>query len=130
VQNPRSNRANGVGFPWALAECDRVALGTDGFRSFPREEVEAFREQMAMHDADPDLDESRLANSRKILEERFGRELASSVDESTITIDERTVLEGDELVCADFDEIREEAAREAQRVWERMRAMATNGAAP
>jgi cytosine/adenosine deaminase-related metal-dependent hydrolase len=33
VQNPRSNRANGVGEPQNLAASPRVALGTDGFPS-------------------------------------------------------------------------------------------------
>jgi len=33
VQNPRSNRANGVGEPRNLAASSRVALGTDGFPS-------------------------------------------------------------------------------------------------
>jgi cytosine/adenosine deaminase-related metal-dependent hydrolase len=33
VQNPRSNRANGVGEPMNLAASSRVALGTDGFPS-------------------------------------------------------------------------------------------------
>jgi cytosine/adenosine deaminase-related metal-dependent hydrolase len=33
VQNPRSNRANGVGEPQNLAASSRVALGTDGFPS-------------------------------------------------------------------------------------------------
>ncbi|HEV2722439.1 MAG TPA: amidohydrolase family protein [Thermoanaerobaculia bacterium] len=33
VQNPRSNRANGVGEPKNLAASSRVALGTDGFPS-------------------------------------------------------------------------------------------------
>jgi cytosine/adenosine deaminase-related metal-dependent hydrolase len=33
VQNPRSNRANGVGYPRYLKSAARVALGTDGFPS-------------------------------------------------------------------------------------------------
>jgi cytosine/adenosine deaminase-related metal-dependent hydrolase len=33
VQNPRSNKKNGVGYPRALTAAARVALGTDGFAS-------------------------------------------------------------------------------------------------
>ena len=45
VQNPRSNRANGVGYPSALRTASRVALGTDGFPSALEAEAEALRGQ-------------------------------------------------------------------------------------
>jgi cytosine/adenosine deaminase-related metal-dependent hydrolase len=38
VQNPRSNRGNGVGYPRALVASPRVALGTDGYPSDMLEE--------------------------------------------------------------------------------------------
>lgn len=44
VQNPRSNRANRVGYPTALRASSRVALGTDGFPSDLRAESDALEE--------------------------------------------------------------------------------------
>ena len=43
VQNPRSNRANGVGYNSLLRASSRVALGTDGFPSHLEDEALALR---------------------------------------------------------------------------------------
>src|ERR1051325_8785148 len=50
VQNPRSNEANRVGYPLALAASGRVALGTDGFPSDLRAERAALARLAAVHE--------------------------------------------------------------------------------
>ena len=95
VQNPRSNRANGVGYPFALRASSRVALGTDGFPS----RIEAEAEALAGHET------AEVIGSRM----RAGDELARSLG-----------LHGNSEATFDIDAIRSEAGIEAERLWEMM----------
>lgn len=95
VQNPRSNRANGVGYATALRVSSRVALGTDGFPSSLSAEA----------------DELRELESKEVIARRLaaGRELAKE-----------SGLCGREPRAFDIEAIRAEAAAEAKRLWKRM----------
>ena len=95
VQNPRSNEANGVGYPRALRASSRVALGTDGFPSRLADEADVIRR----HES-PEVVAARLAAG-----ERLARELG---------------LRRSEPVTFDIAAIRAEAAAEAQRLREKM----------
>ncbi|HXH38419.1 MAG TPA: amidohydrolase family protein [Thermoanaerobaculia bacterium] len=95
VQNPRSNRANGVGYPSALRASSRVALGTDGFPSNLDEEAEAIR-----HRESADVIARRVAAG-----ERLAGELG---------------LRGLQPATFDINAIRADAAKEAENLWEKM----------
>lgn len=96
VQNPRSNRANGVGYASALRASSRVALGTDGFPSDMNAEAAAVTESK-------EIAARRLAAGQELAAEIFG----------DVSVAEHPRF--------DIDEIRAEAAAEAARLWERMR---------
>ena len=67
VQNPRSNRANRVGYPRALRAASHVALGTDGFPS------DLAAEAVAMHGSEPEsVIERRLDAGDAIERDIFG----------------------------------------------------------
>jgi cytosine/adenosine deaminase-related metal-dependent hydrolase len=86
VQNPRSNRANRVGYPGWLAASGRVALGTDGFPSDMRDELDALREIAAWSEpgTPPGVLVRRLEAGHDLAAEHFGEmELASDVVEWT-----------------------------------------------
>ena len=72
VQNPRSNRHNRVGYPEALAESARVALGTDGFESDMQAEMAVLREEARLHGEDPGVAERRSAGGRALVAELCG----------------------------------------------------------
>lgn len=97
AQNPRSNRENAVGYPWALRASKRVALGTDGFR-------------VRVHDQ---IDELTGHENAEIVAERIaaGPSLARELG-----------LRGSEPATFDIKAIREEAAAEADRLLEKMNA--------
>ena len=60
VQNPRSNRGNGVGYPAALGESNQVAVGTDGYPARMEDEVLVLRAEAAEHgEAETVIDCSR-----------------------------------------------------------------------
>ena len=69
VQNPRSNRHNKVGYPRALAESARVALGTDGFVSDMREEMSVLLEEALAHGEDAAVVERRAAGGQALVSE-------------------------------------------------------------
>lgn len=71
VQNPRSNRANQVGYPGHLAASEKVALGTDGFGSDMPEENKALHKIGLKHEPAEVLGR-RLPASQTLLAERFG----------------------------------------------------------
>ena len=100
VQNPRSNRANGVGYPSALRFSSRVALGTDGFPSNMSDEVEAIR-----------LREPAAFVARRIA---AGEALATELG-----------LRGGQATAFDINIIRAEAARQAEKLWEQMNELHT-----
>lgn len=95
VQNPRSNRANGVGYASVLRASSRVALGTDGFPSRIDDEVDVIR-----HCESPDVVVRRLA---------AGDELARELG-----------FRGREPATFDIEAIRAEAAIEAEKLREKM----------
>jgi cytosine/adenosine deaminase-related metal-dependent hydrolase len=72
VQNPRSNRHNGVGYPMALRHTRYVALGTDGFPSDMQVELEALQAIGTAHGEDRSRLEERLAQGTVLARERFG----------------------------------------------------------
>lgn len=97
VQNPRSNRVNAVGYPWALRASKRVALGTDGF--FLR--IEDQIDDLAGHET------TAVVAQRVVAGDSLAHELG---------------LRGSEPVTFDIKAIREEAAAEADRLLEKMNA--------
>lgn len=95
VQNPRSNHANDVGYPFALRASSRVALGTDGFPSHIDDEVQVIRHR-----------ESAEVIARRVA---AGEELARELG-----------LPGRQPATFDIEAIRAEAAVEAGNLWEKM----------
>jgi cytosine/adenosine deaminase-related metal-dependent hydrolase len=108
VQNPRSNRHNGVGYPMAFRHVACVALGTDGFPSDLREEREALRTIGAGHGEERLRLDERLAQGTRLARERFGGEIPPAAPPP----DARTK-----------NAIRADAEGEARRLWHRMREM-------
>lgn len=106
VQNPRSNRANGVGYPRALRRAPRVALGTDGFPSDGAEERRALEEDAARAGEKPGVAVARAAAGLVLLRERFGGDLPAPPPLSALDVDEVA--------------IEEEALRQAERLQERL----------
>jgi cytosine/adenosine deaminase-related metal-dependent hydrolase len=103
VQNPRSNRGNRVGYPAALGESARVALGTDGYPSDPRAEVAVLLEEARTHGDDERAAARRADAGHALIAERFG-EMPDAGRPETL----------------DLEAIRAEAAAEAPRLWARM----------
>jgi len=136
VQNPRSNRGNRVGYPAALAASERVALGTDGYPSRMEEEAAVLREEAAVRGEPRAAVERRVSAGWSLLAERFGERLVplepgAAADASALGPDGvhhllvagRPVVGGGRLLTGDLDAIRAEAAREAERLAARMRAL-------
>ncbi len=106
VQNPRSNRHNKVGYPRALAESARVALGTDGFVSDMREEMSVLLEEALAHGEDAAVVERRAAGGQALVAELCG-----------FTADGPAAPEiSDEMM----NDIRAEAREAAAILWKRM----------
>ena len=106
VQNPRSNRHNEVGYPRALAESARVALGTDGFVSDMREEMSVLSEEALAHGEDAGVVGRRAAGGQALVAELCG-----------FTNDRPAAPEiSDEMM----NEIRAEAREAAAILWTRM----------
>ncbi len=118
VHNPRSNAANRVGYP-DFGSFPRVALGTDGFPSDLRAEASAIAGGAAVA-AD------RIARGRDLAIELMP-DCAS--DEVTVEdqrvrnvmIQGRLVVRDGQLLTADIEQIRADAAAEASRLWQRMK---------
>jgi cytosine/adenosine deaminase-related metal-dependent hydrolase len=151
VQNPRSNEGNRVGYPARLAQATRVALGTDGWDAdMDVEEAALLRLAAAHGDATPG---GRLAAGRRLMSERFGAEpsgarFGASLDHADplapgslgdlvvreggpdgkavrhVVVGGRVVVQDGRLVSADAAAIEAEARGEAQRLFERMAALA------
>jgi cytosine/adenosine deaminase-related metal-dependent hydrolase len=109
VQNPRSNRHNKVGYPRALPESARVALGTDGFVSDMREETAVLLEEALAHGEDAGVVERRAAGGAALVAELCG--FATGRPEAPAISDEL------------MDEIRAEARDAAAILWKRMAAL-------
>lgn len=108
VQNPRSNRHNGVGYPRALGQSARVALGTDGFVSNMDEEAAALREEALAHGEHAGVAEVRAAAGRDLAAERLGG-VPERVDVDTLR--------------SRMPDIRAEASEAAAALWKRMAAL-------
>jgi cytosine/adenosine deaminase-related metal-dependent hydrolase len=146
VQNPRSNRGNGVGYPVALVASARVALGTDGYPADMREEWRTAAALGAGLAQAPDVPGARLRNglrlAREVLDLAEDGQAAPGAPEATaagaeewaeqararcltrLVVDGRTVIEDGRLLTARLDNIREDARREAARLWTRMNEVA------
>jgi len=137
VQNPRSNEGNRVGYPAALRQGTRVALGTDGWPADMAVEEAALRRLATAHgDAGAD---GRLAAGHRLVAERFGAAaeplapgaLADLVVREDgrvrhVLVGGRVVVQDGALVSADARAVEAEAQREAARLWGRMAAIAAS----
>ena len=140
VQNPRSNHGNRVGYPKALANSDRVALGTDGYPALMQQEVEALREHAHAHGDDPQAVERRVEAGHALAGERFrsvfampgaGHEwvaadmVARRPDGTAahVVVGGKPVVIDGQLVAGDLATIRTQAQSEADALWARMRAL-------
>jgi cytosine/adenosine deaminase-related metal-dependent hydrolase len=124
VQNPRSNQANGVGYPSALTHSALVALGTDGYPADMVDEAEMLVLEAAAHGDDLDRAGARLAAGRRLVAARFPDGAArDDVGLGRIVIAGRTVVEGGVLVSGDLAEISAVADEQAARLWKRMEAL-------
>ncbi len=110
VQNPRSNRANQVGYPRFHASSTKVALGTDGFSANMPEENKALHKVGLKHEKAEDLG-VRLPAGRDLFVELFG-------DESVFTRPADVL--NDELSRDALHEVRSHAEQMAARLWQRM----------
>jgi len=122
VQNPRSNRGNGVGYPHALGASDAVALGTDGYPADMVDEAEELIVEAAKHGEDVGRAAARLGAGRRLVAERFGGADAvrAEISLGRVVVGGRTVVQDGRLVYGDVERIRARAREEAARLWQRM----------
>jgi cytosine/adenosine deaminase-related metal-dependent hydrolase len=126
VQNPRSNRHNGVGYPGALACSSRVALGTDGFVSDMRAETAALVDESGRHGEERAAVLRRLDAGHALVAELFrgapgdACELADRGSVARLSIAGRAVVGVGVLLTGDLEEIRCRAREAAPRLWQRM----------
>lgn len=127
VQNPRSNRGNGVGYPSALVHARNVALGTDGYPANMDDEEHALCEEAAEHGEDLHEVRRRINGGWRLVSERFG--LSGTMPDTAVRVEEwleslrvgdREVVRDGRLVDGDIDEIRAHAREQAERLWKRM----------
>jgi cytosine/adenosine deaminase-related metal-dependent hydrolase len=104
VQNPRSNRGNGVGYAAALGASTRVALGTDGYPSDGAAECTALLEEGARHGDDAAAAQRRALAGHALLAERFGGWAPAPGATPAV----------------DLETLGQRAAAEARRLWSRM----------
>ena len=134
VHNPRSNRANRLPYPYALAASSRVALGTDGFPSDMAVEAAALHEIGTHAGERREIREHRIAAGLSLAAEVFRSPFVplrkgSAADAAVICQGQvRHLLVGGEIVIrdgrlltGDIEEIRREAVAEADRLGRRMR---------
>jgi len=136
VQNPRSNRNNGVGYPDALRAGTRVALGTDGFPADMLAELQALREAARERGDDLRAAEARLRGSSRLAAALFGEDPGRGLDDARpVTqwaveqrdgcrrqhrVAGRDVLCNGRLLTADEAHVRSEAEEQARRLWARL----------
>jgi cytosine/adenosine deaminase-related metal-dependent hydrolase len=108
VQNPRSNRNNGVGYPSALGAAARVALGTDGFPSDMRDEAETLSRTSAEAGDSPDSTAGRLEAGWNLVTARLG-----------VTRQQLESGSGSADAARDGDRIEAAAREQASRLWAR-----------
>jgi cytosine/adenosine deaminase-related metal-dependent hydrolase len=138
VQNPRSNEANGVGYPAALWASTRVALGTDGFPANMLDELHALVRLARTHPREEPAGAAglgrRLEAGHALAAETFGAgalpadrvelEPGAACSARRVEIGGRVVVKDGRLAAADIAEIRAHASEEAPRLWRRMEALA------
>ena len=112
MHNPRSNRANGVGYASQLRASGRVALGSDGFPSDMTQEQKALSRyaQQAQEDgAEGEVERAsaRLAAGKRLAREIFGADLPAPPTPDTERLQELEAI----------------AKTQAQRLWTRMAAL-------
>ena len=136
VQNPRSNRGNEVGYPSALDESRRVALGTDGYPADMLAEAEVLYAEARAHGEAGDSAVSRRASAgAQLVGQRFGIDfdpLATdgAADAAVFTdagvrhvvVGGRLVVKDGVLLTADTETVRAEAEEQAKKLWARMEA--------
>lgn len=108
VQNPRSNRANHVGYPLGLTASARVALGTDGFPSDLRDEAVALADASAEAGEPAGTVAGRLEAGWRLVSDRLA--LTGEQVEAGATVE----ISDLELAAIDTD-----ARHQAARLWER-----------
>ncbi|MBS1167006.1 MAG: amidohydrolase [Proteobacteria bacterium] len=134
VQNPRSNEGNRVGYPDSLRYSEKVALGCDGWNADMAVEEAALLRLAAPHGDDRAAE--RLDAGRRLIAERFrfsATGLAPGAagdvvvrkggEVMTVVVGGRLVVCNGRLVNADADTIEAEARTQAERLWEKMRAL-------
>ncbi len=133
VQNPRSNRGNGVGYPAALGESDRVAVGTDGYPARMEDEVRVLRTEAAEHGEAEVVVDARVQGGYQLGVERFGLQLAPLAPGGAadfivrdsdrvrhVGVAGRIVVRDGRLITADLEEIHARAEEQARRLWNRL----------
>jgi len=133
VQNPRSNRGNGVGYPAALGESGRVAIGTDGYPARMEDELRVLRAEAAKHGEAEVLVEARAHGGYRLGADRFGLQLAPLTPGGAadfivrdndrvlhVGVAGRVVVRDGSLTTADLEEIHAHAQEQAKRLWDRM----------
>lgn len=133
VQNPRSNRGNKVGYPAALGESHRVAIGTDGYPANMDDEARALREEAELHDDDLETARQRLTAGYQLAGERLAVALAPLTPGGSadivarengrvrhVVVNGELVVRNGELLTADIEEVRAHAREQATGLWQRM----------
>jgi cytosine/adenosine deaminase-related metal-dependent hydrolase len=136
VQNPRSNRGNAVGYPKALGESGRVALGTDGYPSDMEEENAVLLEEAKRNGEPLEAVAQRLDAGHDLMGELFGVRLSSLAPRSAtdvvamgpegprhVVVGGRIVVRAGLLQTADLDSIETEAKEQARRLWTGMESL-------
>ncbi len=135
VQNPRSNRHNGVGYPGAFGASRRVAVGTDGFVSDMGQEQAALADEAAAHGEGAGVATERVSAGARLIADLWnspGRPRADEDLELTgacemtrtgvthLSLAGRELVRDGELQSGDIDAIRAHAREAAARLWKRM----------
>lgn len=140
VQNPRSNKGNRVGYPAALWASHRVALGTDGYpANMLAEQAELTALSRQQGDLEANAAANRLAAGWMVATEQwggfFGMPAAGTIADLTVVppgtdtprhviVGGRVVVENGVLKTGDMEQIRAEANEQAEKLWQRMAAIA------
>lgn len=143
VQNPRSNHGNAVGWPFSLRYAQKVALGVDGWSGDMEVERDFGRTEATNQGDDAINIDHRLYSGWRLMSDFFDAEFGPLttvencrrsikttvadlriVDDKGVVkhtvVDGKVVVRDGKLVNGDIDEIRAEAQKEANRLWEEM----------
>lgn len=132
VQNPRSNRGNGVGYPQALSSSRRVALGSDGYPANMDEEAEILQEDALAHgESVLDVDR-RIVGGADLARQCLGIDARAQAEDVVlygngnprhVIVDGQIMVDDGRLVSVDVEEVRSEARAQAAHLWARMAAL-------